>query len=926
MGFQISAFVAPTRSLCSSGRSSLVGDCGLSAPSIYFTTATRTRTTNLNLFPVVDVDHVNLMTLMHYDNLPNAIASSMDATMHLADVTVDAVTTTGSERISSIMSSMTSVASSSSVLTPEMEEASLDALGHDLLLFLAASVVVEPLGKFFKVTPVLLYLALGGLAGPHGLGGSLFSGETEVDAQIGDFGILFLLFVEGLNLSRERLKALGSFFSLGAAQLLLSVGVIFFGFFFGGPYLLPLVQSSSVPIDASVLELLDRPVVAFSIAAAGALSSSAFVLPVLKEKGWEDRPDGIAALSILLLQDLAVAPLLVVLPLLVANYDESGNSATADPAALAILLAKATFGFGGVIAIASVVLRRIFQIVASYGSSQTFVAASLLVAVGMGVVADELGLSATTGAFAAGVLLAESGYRAQIEADIRPFEGILLGVFFITAGASLDPTTVVEQWPTLLVGISAFLAVKVAIVFAAGEFALGLTRADSARLALLLAGGGEFAFVVFKLAEKLGVLPPDLAQLLTASVIISMSLTPLLGEVAEWAGDKLTENSEVGKNGNGEDVDEDYVINMTSERRIREAFELFDSDGDGSISAEELRKVLTKPSGAPLTTDEVQAVISQYDDNDDGELQFDEFAALWTAKRLTEEERNKSGSGLARAIVVCGYGEVGQDMCAVLDKNREKQSYVALDLDPSRISQGALNSAPVVYGDGASSALVKAVGVEQPAAIAITYNSETRCLEATKRLRDGFPESPIIVRAARKDRVEALMQAGATEVVVESTYVAEGLSNVLDIITQGTSDFDRGSILLQSVEMLINEKNERTLPIPNEVGEDLANLLELTDLAEECGKSREELQKLYMLFSTSPIRNTDGKVQLAELRNELMRLNDAPLDDRGLAAWMGYDESLSKWVTGDAETQWVSFSEFVRFSLRSRVGDEDNLS
>jgi hypothetical protein len=164
-----------------------------------------------------------------------------------------------------------------------MEEESLNSLGHDFLIFLAAAVVAEPLGKILNVTPVLLYLLFGAVAGPYGL--SVFTSGTEVNSEIGDYGILFLLFVEGLNLSPERLKALGSFFSLGATQLLLSVGLIFFGLFFGGPFLLPFFQDVRVPIDPTVVtDLFRGPVVAFSIAAAGALSSSAFVLPILKEK------------------------------------------------------------------------------------------------------------------------------------------------------------------------------------------------------------------------------------------------------------------------------------------------------------------------------------------------------------------------------------------------------------------------------------------------------------------------------------------------------------------------------------------------------------------------------------------------------------------------------------------------------------------
>ena len=299
-------------------------------------------------------------------------------------------------------------------VTPEMEKASLNNVGHDLIIFLTICAVAAPLSAALNISPVLLYLAFGLVAGPHGMG--LLRGNEEVGFELGDFGILFLLFVEGLNLSPERLRELGSFFSLGATQLLLSAGVIFFGFFLGGPLLFQVVSNPNVPIDPLIVQLLEQPVVAFAIAAAGALSSSAFVLPILKEKGWEDRPDGIAALSILLLQDLAVAPLLVILPL-IANVETGATTGSggADPIALGILAFKATVGFGAVLALASVALRKVFQIVASSRSSQSFVAASLLVAVGMGVVSDFLGLSSTTGAFAAGVLLAESGYRAQIE-------------------------------------------------------------------------------------------------------------------------------------------------------------------------------------------------------------------------------------------------------------------------------------------------------------------------------------------------------------------------------------------------------------------------------------------------------------------------------------------------------------------------------
>merc|ERR1711966_244461 len=636
------------------------------------------------------------------------------------------------------------------VVTPEMAKASLNDVGHDLILFLAICVVVAPLSSALNISPVLLYLLFGAVTGPYGL--ALVRGGEEVGFELGDFGILFLLFVEGLGLSPERLKELGSFFSLGASQLLFSVGVIFFSLFLGGPLLFRVVSNPNIPIDPLLVQLLEQPVVAFAIAAAGALSSSAFVLPILKEKGWEDRPDGIAALSILLLQDLAVAPLLVLLPLLAQVEGVGTDGGGTDPIALGVLAFKATVGFGGVIALASVALRKIFEVVASSRSSQSFVAASLLVAVGMGVVSDFLGLSATTGAFAAGVLLAESEYGAQIEADIQPFEGILLGVFFITAGSALDPSVVIECFPTLAAGIVAFLVIKSTVIFSAGG-ALGISRADAARVGLLLCGGGEFAFVVFNLASEKGIIPDSLGSLLTASVIISMALTPLLGEVAEYVGDKLDIVEVDGPNSSAAatelGVDIEYDANTMDESRIQEAFNRFDKDGNGEITVEELREIFTLAGekgedGKSLTLEQVKTIVQRFDDNNDGVLQYEEFSQLWMAKRRTA----MSESALRRALVVCGYNEVGQQLCALLDKaNIAGIPYVAFARKSEQILASVTDGTRVVYGDGTSGALIRAAGVRDPTAIAITYEEPERRLRATEILKEAFPDTPIFVRA-----------------------------------------------------------------------------------------------------------------------------------------------------------------------------------
>ena len=451
-------------------------------------------------------------------------------------------------------------------------ESALGALGTDVFTFLATSVLVVPAARFAGLPPPLLFLAAGCAIGPHGL--NIFS-NSEADLRLGDFGILFLLFNEGLNLSPERLRKLGAFFKLGLAQGLLTVGVFFFFSFYLGPILLPIVEERVPFLDENLMAAMRAtPVAAFCVAAAGSLSSSAFVLPELERRGWKDAPEGVAALSILLLQDLAVAPLLVLLPLVAGDGSALGN------ADLAVDAAKATLGVGAVLAGGNVVLRWAFDAVAASKSTETFVAATLLVAVGMGRLAEFAGLSSTTGAFAAGVLLSGNRFRAQIQADIKPFEGILLGVFFLTAGAGLDPGLVGSDWPTLLLGVLAFLIVKAAVLYPGGV-ALGLDAPQSAKIAILLAGGGEFAFIIFTLAEDLGVLPTDVARLLAASVILSMSLTPLLGELAARVAARLGESESA--------AGEDEALAL---------FERVDADGSGSIDLDELR-VFVARSGLP---------------------------------------------------------------------------------------------------------------------------------------------------------------------------------------------------------------------------------------------------------------------------------------------------------------------------------------
>ncbi|CAI7809203.1 unnamed protein product, partial [Closterium sp. NIES-54] len=236
---------------------------------------------------------------------------------------------------------------------------------------------------------------------------------------------------------------------------------------------------------------------ALVIGAALSLSSSAFVLQLLSEKGELATRVGSATLGILLLQDIAVVPLLVILPIL-----ESGDFT--DDSLFPLLAAaglKSLLGLGVLLYMGRLFLRRFFEFVAESRSTEAFVALCLLTVTGTSLITSKLGFSDSLGAFLAGALLAETNYRTQVEADIRPFRGLLLGLFFVTTGTSIDLSLLAAEWPNILLLLSGLIAIKTAIITALGP-RVGLSLPESIRTGLLLSQGGEFAFVVFALASQ----------------------------------------------------------------------------------------------------------------------------------------------------------------------------------------------------------------------------------------------------------------------------------------------------------------------------------------------------------------------------------------------------------------------------------------
>ncbi|GAB4853373.1 K(+) efflux antiporter 3, chloroplastic [Ancistrocladus abbreviatus] len=403
----------------------------------------------------------------------------------------------------------------------------INDLGLDTLTFLAVTVLIVPAFRVLKASPVLGFFFAGVVLNQFGLIRNL----TDVKV-LSEWGVLFLLFEMGLELSLARLKALAKFaFGMGLTQVLLSTlafttfelppnGAI-------GTRILQFLFHSRP--DLVNIRSVDEAII---IGAALSLSSSAFVLQLLAEKGELPTRFGSATLGILLLQDIAVVPLLVILPVI-----ESQNLGQESiwPMLLKESL-KALAGLGLLSLGGKLLLRRVFEVVAETRSSEAFVALCLLTVAGTSLLTQKLGFSDTLGAFLAGALLAETNFRTQIEADIRPFRGLLIGLFFVTTGTSIDMQLLYQEWPNVFTLLAGLIIIKTLIITAIGP-RVGLTFQESIRIGFLLSQGGEFAFVVFSLANRLGVLPLELNKLLIIVVVLSMALTPALNELGRRASD-----------------------------------------------------------------------------------------------------------------------------------------------------------------------------------------------------------------------------------------------------------------------------------------------------------------------------------------------------------------------------------------------------
>jgi monovalent cation:proton antiporter-2 (CPA2) family protein len=365
-------------------------------------------------------------------------------------------------------------------------------------VFLAAAAIAAPFGRFFRIGSVLGYLAAGVVIGPYVLGPLYALDDVAKGLHFAEFGVVLLLFVIGLELRPIRLWSMRSaIFGLGAGQLVATSIVLAA---IGGGLGLTLAQALFVGLALS-------------------LSSTAFALQVLEEKGELTTRHGRMAFSVLLFQDLAAIPLIALVPLFALGGDEPSMDLSSAGIAILTILAVIVGG--------RFLLSRLYRVVAATGVREAMTASALLTVVGVALIMEQVGLSAALGAFIAGALLADSEYRHQIEADIAPFEGLLLAVFFIAIGMSIDLSVLVAKPAALLAIVAGLVAIKAVILYGLGRW-WGLANRPSRRLGLVLSQGGEFAFVLFSVGVFEGVIGRDTASLLTLAVTLSMAATPLL--------------------------------------------------------------------------------------------------------------------------------------------------------------------------------------------------------------------------------------------------------------------------------------------------------------------------------------------------------------------------------------------------------------
>lgn len=524
---------------------------------------------------------------------------------------------------------------------------------HDLLTeiltLLAVSVLMVGIFRRLGLPPLLGYLFVGILVGPHALGWFVDNAAAHL---LGEIGVAFLLFAIGLHFSASQFLAMRAvLLGLGGAQVLVgTVSGALIAWWIG------------VPLETAVI-----------VGGALAMSSTALVIKQLTDQFELKERHGNMSLGILLFQDLAAVPFLVAIPILASDSGDGLGMA------LLIALGKGIVALVVMLAAGRLVLRRLFDEVARARSTELFTLTVLLVSLLAAWLTSLMGLSLALGAFLAGMMLSETEYRHQIDAELRPFKDILLGLFFISVGMQLNVAVIPGLWPWILLLVLGLVVGKGSVIALltwgfSGSATVGL------RTGAVLGHGGEFGLALLALALSTDLLSAANSQPILAAIVITMLLAPLM-----------------------------IRYNAALPNRWLAAS--------------------SKPAAS------TESISSAMEDSD-------------------------------RHVVLCGYGRVGEQMGNLL--NAESIPYVALDLRPERVKHGWQADEPVFYGDASNGEILKAVGIERASALVISFNDDTMAAHIVHNARSMNGDLPILVRSEDDSNLEALLEAGATEVIPET--------------------------------------------------------------------------------------------------------------------------------------------------------------
>ena len=570
-----------------------------------------------------------------------------------------------------------------------------------MLLYLLAAVLGVVGCRLLKLPPMLGYLLVGVLIGPNALA---LAQDSESIRHLAEFGVVFLMFVIGLEFNLPKLKSMKMHvFGLGLFQVVFTIALITMGSLF---------LNSMAP---SLWQMSWQT--ALVLSGALAMSSTAIVIKLMSDSFELSTEHGKRVVGVLLFQDLAVVPLLVLIPALNAPPEELISAlllAGLKAAALITLLLT-----GG-----QRLMRWWLLLVARRQSEELFVMNVLLITLGLAWLTELAGLSLALGAFVAGMLISETEFKHRVELDIKPFHDILLGLFFITIGMMLDWRIIWDRWLFVLFLFTVPVIFKFALIAALTRLS-GASEGISLRTGLYLAQAGEFGFVLLTLGGQNQLIPADWLNPVLASMVLSMLATPfIIMNANEW------------------------VMKWSS------------SD--------------------------------------------------WLQQSLGMTQIAQKSMDIEKHIIICGYGRCGQNLARLLQS--QNVPYMALDLDPDRVSRAQSHGEQVVYGDAARLPSLMAVGLVRASAVVVTYLENASAMRVLALTKEHAPQMPVIVRTQDDLDLEKLQAAGATEVVPETiegslmlathalALVGVPMKRVIRMVQEQRNqryallkDFDRGS-------------------------------------------------------------------------------------------------------------------------------------